>query len=286
MCARHRRAGDGHKLAWDIYEDNGNAAVNFPMSIGIEMHAEELGLTKIKKLRAELWHTLQVATTELWIERIKLDTKPKGPDAEERTELIKAIFKEGLVTHLPLREHEVHKYPAKKKKKFIEKYAPELAQKEETLTVKAGDHVSNHVHGAGTVAEIGEQEGTVVYTNLAQIEPKQQIHGHIVGASGVTACEQGLVNSVYVEQGRHQYVTKVRTRRAKARIIGTPQTAASVEYTVIATNRTKRTIEKGTLMAEMSASPELSAQSAAALKRIRRSARSWTTRGFVRLCRR
>ena len=40
---------------------------------------------------------------------------------------------------------QVHKYPAKKKKKFIEKYAPELAQKEETLTVKAGDHVSNHV---------------------------------------------------------------------------------------------------------------------------------------------
>ena len=158
--------------------------------------------------------------------------------------------------------------PWAENKKFIEKYAPELAQKEETLTVKAGDHVSNHVHGAGTVAEIGEQEGTVVYTNLAQIEPKQQIHGHIVGASGVTACEQGLVNSVYVEQGRHQYVTKVRTRRAKARTIGTPQTAASVEYTVIATNRTKRTIEKGTLMAEMSASPELSAQSAAALKRI------------------
>ena len=87
-----------YKLAWSMHEDGGNAVVNFPMSIDLERYATDLGLKKIKKLRAELWHTLQVATTELWIERIKLDTKPAGPDAEERTELIKAIFKEGLVT--------------------------------------------------------------------------------------------------------------------------------------------------------------------------------------------
>ena len=78
------------------------------------------------------------------------------------------------------------------------------------------------------------------------------------------------MSSTATDRGRHQYVTRVRTRRAKAKTIGKTHSAASVEYTVIATDRTKRTIEKGTLMAEMSASPELSAQSAAALKRIMR----------------
>ena len=101
------------------------------------------------------------------------------------------------------------------------------------------------------------------------METTKQIQGHIVGASGITACEQGLLNSTYHAHGRTQYVTKVRSVRTKTKRIGQIKARAAVQYTITATDETERCMDKHALMSEMEKGCNISAEAAAALERIK-----------------
>ena len=101
------------------------------------------------------------------------------------------------------------------------------------------------------------------------VETTKQIQGHIAGASGITACEQGLLNSTYHAHGRTQYVTKVRSVRTKTKRIGQIKARAAVQYTITATDGTERCMDKHALMSEMEKGCNISAEAAAALERIK-----------------